>query len=967
MKKLFLILIAFAFIRPVFGQFEPPSGGTNNPCTNCPAAVVTYGPPAPGVRMNLSVSGTTNLLISLLDADVAGAYGIYASTNLDTNSLSWTNLLTGTNGQTNFVTSLSTNETSFYRIRRIDTNVVSAEDMNVVWDQRYLQTTNFSVEITGGPSIAMAILIDDTNIDHAVWFPFNANPPITLPQSEGVHEIRIGVKSQNGGYFWHYSRVFLDFTAPTLVITNPVPGAVSRPTIQLQGYCPESLASLTYSVTNASGLIVSNENAFIIDKTIDTNLLVETTNFFECVDVPLTNGTNIIQFRAVDRAGNIRLTNFTYTLNLAADTNPPSIVLEWPKNGTVVGSSSFRLRGVVDDPTADVSVKYVLNGVTNTLSGTVERDGVFWVYDIPAIDPTNFITIKATDAAGNILTTNIFVLRSPVSIRIDPIPETAALWATTTNVSGSVDSTDYAIWVNGVLASLSGTNWSASDVPITDSGTAMFQVRAIPLSDNGGNGSGSRAAPSKTSDKLRHGKKTNALSRSTPSNPNSSSAIDADADVDKPPTYWQDYFFFTSETTGTSPDCGPVRYTSEIEWEQFKGGKASSTKNECFIQTADWTTWPAANENTNSGTWFKTNFYNHTSSSGTVGPPELMQYFLEFDTPHCFDGGTNFCGRWTYSGESRMKLFTGGKKASKKKRVFVLGAGATTIPGSWSSEVASNIPPTKITLPQGTLDADGKLYVALPEGMTQDFTPHTPYKNYSYSVSAERLIVPISGRFSGLMTQRETNNIGVQPSVYDYVTNFYGTSALGSGSTLWSDPSGVQTNFYTLGEFAGTVPTNAVFDSGWEWHQDTVAEIFTYIKENGATNWTDSGSQIVSVYPGEDPGEGSGNDNPPGSAQDVIPDENRAIFAYDGPSFVTPGVGVHNEDVIVMAFRFYARTWLTWDGALASDVVKWRVSRTIRKPAFGTWEEIGTNDIGGTPSDWEIPTFPEDEANGAAP
>lgn len=51
--------------------------------------------------------------------------------------------------------------------------------------------------------------------------------------------------------------------------------------------------------------------------------------------------------------------------------------------------------------------------------------------------------------------------------------------------------------VNGVAASTQEGRWRAEFVPLPEGGTALIQVRAIPLSDNDGNGiggSGGRAA-----------------------------------------------------------------------------------------------------------------------------------------------------------------------------------------------------------------------------------------------------------------------------------------------------------------------------------------------------------------------------------------------------------------------------------------------------------------------------------------
>ena len=46
--------------------------------------------------------------------------------------------------------------------------------------------------------------------------------------------------------------------------TNPIPGVTFKPMIQLQGYCPEPLASLSFDVSNAAGLF-TNEQGWFLD------------------------------------------------------------------------------------------------------------------------------------------------------------------------------------------------------------------------------------------------------------------------------------------------------------------------------------------------------------------------------------------------------------------------------------------------------------------------------------------------------------------------------------------------------------------------------------------------------------------------------------------------------------------------------------------------------------------------------
>jgi hypothetical protein len=283
---------------------------------------------------------------------------------------------------------------------------------------------------------------------------------------------------------WQAARLKLDLTPPSLVITNPTASLVTQPVIQLQGYCLESLAKLSYDLTNATGS-VTNQQVIVLDQRFDTNTWEYTTNYFQCFDVPLTNGANLITLHATDWAGNSITTNFTYTLDYSTATNPPTIQLGWPQAGTKISGSNFTWHGRISDPTAQVTAQIMdTNGATNSVSGRVGRDGSFWIEGLPLSGGTNSLSLTATDAAGNTSVTNIPVIQSSLVLTITSAGLGQAVQGTIS------DPTNYTIWVNGTMATnnLDGT-WTAQDPHLTLD-TPNVQVRAIPNSDNGGYGGG---------------------------------------------------------------------------------------------------------------------------------------------------------------------------------------------------------------------------------------------------------------------------------------------------------------------------------------------------------------------------------------------------------------------------------------------------------------------------------------------
>jgi hypothetical protein len=350
----------------------------------------------------------------------------------------------------------------------------------------YVNTSSTSVEldVTKGVPSSMAILVDSTNFAGATWTSYDANPSIYLGTNQGWHEIWIGLRGRlsTSQQTWEEVDFNLDTIAPVVVITNPVVvttnsagSIVTQPYLQLQGYANEQLQEIYFDVTNAAG-VFTNEQGFVTDQGFDTNLFDFTTNYFQCYDVPLTNGLNRITVRVTDLAGNTTTTNINVTLDYSSKT-PPVIKLFWPQNGEKISGDSFTWRGWVDDFTATVSASIVsTNGETNVVQGLVERDGNFWVENLPMPNGTNLLTLTVTDIATNICSTNITVSTSPVTVTMTPIDDNQ-LWQPRVSAHGEIISgSTYFLWINGVKATVNGNAWSADNVPMTAGGTAVFNI-----------------------------------------------------------------------------------------------------------------------------------------------------------------------------------------------------------------------------------------------------------------------------------------------------------------------------------------------------------------------------------------------------------------------------------------------------------------------------------------------------------
>jgi hypothetical protein len=179
--------------------------------------------------------------------------------------------------------------------------------------------------------------------------------------------------------------------------------------------------------------------------------------------------------------------NFQTNMPAINATNPPVVKLIWPLDEMVVSGTNITLRGTMSDETGGI-VATIVNGdgTTNTLTGLVERNGDFWVENVP-LNGVNQISLQATDAAGNVTTTNFSVNASSLTVTIDTVPTGDDLWQPTGNVSGQISDPTASVVVNGVQGTNYGNGtWSAAKVPIYGTGTATFNVSATPANPPSG-------------------------------------------------------------------------------------------------------------------------------------------------------------------------------------------------------------------------------------------------------------------------------------------------------------------------------------------------------------------------------------------------------------------------------------------------------------------------------------------------
>jgi hypothetical protein len=357
-------------------------------------------------------------------------------------------------------------------------------------------TAHGTFEVCRGVPWSMAIMINSKDFAAAQWQPYTPQFDVSLGPTDGVYNVWIGLRgpSADSRATWNWSGLTRDLEPPAITITSVSPGLVTWPLIDLRGFSPEPLRSLYYDLANDAGG-VTNVQGSVTGQYWDSVTREFTTNWFLCWDLQLTNGPNTVTLRATDTAGNTSTNVFIYNLDLTAGTNPPVLSLYWPQDGDKVCGSRFTLRGRLDDPTAKVTA-LITDAATNLNGGKclVEPNGLLWVENLPLAPGTNFLTLYMTNASGYGSLTNLAVVHSDdLNLTMDPVPQEALTnWMLT--VTGTIDSADFTVWVNGLMATNLADNgdgtwsWEVDGVTLNSGGTAILQAVAIPSSVNGGQG-----------------------------------------------------------------------------------------------------------------------------------------------------------------------------------------------------------------------------------------------------------------------------------------------------------------------------------------------------------------------------------------------------------------------------------------------------------------------------------------------
>lgn len=457
---------------------------------------------------------------------------------------------------------------------------------------------------------------------------------------------------------------------------------------------------------------------------------------------------------------NAWFSTFTVTLDISQLTNPPAISLIWPKDGTSIGSDLVTLRGTVADGNMQVSAVVTDEaGNSENIEGLVERDGTFWLDDVGLTGATNSVLITVTDPAGNMTTTNIALFRAPVTVGMTD-PSDYELLQPTISLTGTIDSSEYDVWVNGQQAMDNGDGtWSATNVPVNQGGTATFHAVAIPKSANATAPAPGSAIPVAVS----HAS-VFSLSPASPSAVHAASTRDVPAKLSVA-SHLMGLTFDHDSWWGDMWDI----HEHVISWSDFSGGQSQLSVS--AFNPKPWINPPAGPRTSvfTQSNWGATGPGTATTivsfdsipgvpTLGSAPRPTIAPYAPVYpweqacrwkDVSESIPGLYYWPGTEAKDVRTIISLATGGRSGVNRRNLFTLTGQAFDTSGTWIPTATPLYPfpyygipeilSTSLQIQGQPLGNDGRRYRTFPDNSTIDVTLHAPgYDNYAFSVTATK-------------------------------------------------------------------------------------------------------------------------------------------------------------------------------------------------------------------------------------
>jgi hypothetical protein len=189
---------------------------------------------------------------------------------------------------------------------------------------------------------------------------------------------------------------------------------------------------------------------------------------FNC-SVPLGETRVIVTVEVTDVSGNVTAQTFMVSRDMAK----PEIGIITPVEESVTPEATAALDAAIDDDVAIATVRLdgaAITPTNNHLHKTLALQ-----------EGNNSFVIEAADTAGNVATKTLHVTRrSPVTVDIRSPADLETAQTSTVPVSGIVSSGIVTVFVNGIPATVSGTTFTAPNVPLVQGRSVITAVAAGP-------------------------------------------------------------------------------------------------------------------------------------------------------------------------------------------------------------------------------------------------------------------------------------------------------------------------------------------------------------------------------------------------------------------------------------------------------------------------------------------------------
>jgi hypothetical protein len=340
--------------------------------------------------------------------------------------------------------------------------------------------------------LQVATLVNQTNFAEARWEPLRGPVTVHLGEGDGLKTVSFFLADTNGAVWRIMRETKLDTTPFRFVLEKPASTIVTVTPLDWVGYFTRYASMPRCRLRDSEGR-QSEVEIYVVNQADRDDALIFSGSeshhnllTISAADMPLTLGTNVVTLSALDDHDRAFQTNLTFVLDYQRLTNAPHIHLLHPQPGAEISGPTFTIRGYTDTPGASVRAEIQSDGgAVEVHQALVETSGIFWLEELP-LGRSNAVRIVAHNERGLERWTNFTVFKASYNLRMDPVPE-ARLWDPFVTVTGTLDATNHAVWVNGVRAQLGADGkWSAQKVPTVPGNTAVFEVVAVPLSENGG-------------------------------------------------------------------------------------------------------------------------------------------------------------------------------------------------------------------------------------------------------------------------------------------------------------------------------------------------------------------------------------------------------------------------------------------------------------------------------------------------